>query len=60
MDEGTRARMFDLLFTTKANGTGLGMAIARSVLDRHGGRIAVDSTPGKGTVVQVTLPAGET
>ena len=48
--------MFDLFFTTKANGTGLGMAIARSVVDRHGGRLDVDSEPGRGTLVRVELP----
>jgi len=48
--------MFDLFFTTKANGTGLGMAIARSVVDRHGGRLAVDSEPGRGTRIRIELP----
>ncbi|TMA39594.1 MAG: response regulator [Deltaproteobacteria bacterium] len=56
MDAETRARMFDLFFTTKANGTGLGMAIARSVVDRHGGRLAVDSEPGRGTRIRIELP----
>ena len=56
IDAETRSRMFDLFFTTKANGTGLGMAIARSVVDRHGGRLEVDSEPGRGTRVRVELP----
>jgi signal transduction histidine kinase len=56
MDEETRARMFDLFFSTKANGTGLGMAIVRSVIDRHGGRLEVDTAPGAGTRMRVTLP----
>ena len=37
MSEETLARVFDLFFTTKPEGTGLGMALARSVIDRHGG-----------------------
>jgi signal transduction histidine kinase len=57
MDEEARARLFELFFTTKPNGTGLGMAITRSVVDRHGGQLDVDSEPGRGTRIRVTLPA---
>lgn len=56
MSEETLSRMFDLFFTTKVQGTGLGMAIARSVIDRHGGELAIASTPGQGTRVTVRLP----
>jgi signal transduction histidine kinase len=56
MTEETVSRMFDLFFTTKPEGTGLGMAIARSVIDLHGGELSVVSTPGKGTRVVVRLP----
>ena len=52
----TRLRIFDLFFTTKPNGTGLGMAIAQSVVDLHGGNIQVESAPGRGTSVRVYLP----
>jgi signal transduction histidine kinase len=41
----------------KVNGTGLGMAIARSVVEAHGGRIRLRSTPGEGTTVEITIPA---
>jgi two-component system sensor histidine kinase AtoS len=57
MDEETLARMFDLFFTTKPNGTGLGMAIAKSVVELHRGRLEVESAPGRGTRVRVELPA---
>ncbi|HYR95324.1 MAG TPA: ATP-binding protein [Candidatus Binatus sp.] len=57
MDEETRTRMFELFFTTKPNGTGLGMAITRSVVDLHGGRLEVESAPGRGTRVRIELPA---
>jgi len=56
MDEETRAHVFELFFTTKPSGTGLGMSIVRSVVDRHGGQVEVDSSPGRGTRVSVILP----
>ncbi len=56
MSQETQSRIFDLFFTTKPNGTGLGMGIARSVVDQHGGRMTIDSTPGRGTRVSVHLP----
>jgi signal transduction histidine kinase/DNA-binding response OmpR family regulator len=56
MTEETLSRMFDLFFTTKPQGTGLGMALARSVVDLHGGDLAIHSTVGKGTRVAIRLP----
>jgi signal transduction histidine kinase len=51
-------RIFDPFFTTKpiGTGTGLGLAISRSIVDDHGGHIAVETTPGRGTAFTVTLP----
>jgi len=51
------ARIFDPYFTTKQRGSGLGLATAYSIIKNHGGVVAVDSALGRGTVVQVTLPA---
>src|SRR6266540_3874941 len=56
MSEETRARMFDLFFTTKETGTGLGMPIARSVVEQHGGRLEVRSQVGRGTQIRALLP----
>lgn len=56
MSDETLSRIFDLFFTTKSEGTGLGMAIARSVIDLHGGELTIQSTPGSGTHVRVRLP----
>jgi signal transduction histidine kinase len=56
MSDETLSRMFDLFFTTKPQGTGLGMALARSVVDLHAGELAITSTVGKGTRVTVRLP----
>ena len=41
----------------KSHGTGLGMAIAKSIVEAHGGRISVASVPGNGTTVDIRLPA---
>jgi signal transduction histidine kinase len=49
-------KLFQPLFTTKARGIGLGLAIAQKLVEANGGRIGVESTPGKGTTFVVTLP----
>ena len=56
MSDETLSRIFDLFFTTKPQGTGLGMALARSVIDLHGGELTVHSALGKGTKVTIRLP----
>jgi signal transduction histidine kinase len=56
MTEETLARAFDLFFTTKPDGTGLGMSIARSVVNLHAGELTVSSRVGEGTRVQARLP----
>jgi two-component system, NtrC family, sensor histidine kinase HydH len=47
---------FRPFFTTKPNGVGLGMSLAKRILNRHGGTIALESAKGRGTKVIVTLP----
>jgi signal transduction histidine kinase/DNA-binding response OmpR family regulator len=49
-------RLFEPFYTTKPNGTGLGMAISYGIIERHGGTIDVSSEPGQGTTFVVTLP----
>jgi signal transduction histidine kinase len=51
-----RARVFEPLFSTRAEGTGLGLPIARRIAVAHGGEIRVESAPGSGTTVEVRLP----
>lgn len=51
-----RRRIFDPFFTTKTKGTGLGMAIAKRLVEAHGGRIAVGVGSGSGAEILITLP----
>ena len=62
MDEQTLARVFEAFFTTKAvgRGTGLGLSLCYSIMQKNGGSISIDSTPGKGTCAQVFFPTTET
>lgn len=57
MDEHTVNNMFTPFFTTKEDGTGLGMFISKRIIDNHGGSIEIRSKPGEGTTVTVLLPA---
>ncbi|HEU4402308.1 MAG TPA: ATP-binding protein [Candidatus Polarisedimenticolia bacterium] len=58
MPEEVRRRVFEPFFSHgKPNGTGLGMAIVRKIIEEHGGTIRVDSSPGLGTTVLLDLPA---
>ena len=49
-------QVFDPFVTTKRGGTGLGLAIAHAIVDAHGGRIVIASSPDRGTRVSVRLP----
>lgn len=54
--EDVRPRIFDAFFSTKKNGTGLGLATCRRIVEEHGGRIHVATEPGKGTAFSIELP----
>jgi signal transduction histidine kinase len=46
------------LNTTKAKGTGLGLALVGRIVEAHRGRLAIKSAPGRGTTITVRLPIG--
>ncbi|HEX9850604.1 sensor histidine kinase [Candidatus Deferrimicrobium sp.] len=58
IEEKDRARIFDPFFSTKKKGTGLGLSVVNGIVTRHGGKVEIDSTPGKGTDFRVILPVG--
>jgi two-component system, sporulation sensor kinase E len=49
-------QIFDFYYSTKSNGTGLGLSVAQQIVEEHGGRIEVESKVGKGSVFSVFLP----
>jgi signal transduction histidine kinase len=51
-------KIFEPLFTTKARGIGLGLAVSRSLAEANGGQLTVASTLGKGATFSLALPAG--
>ena len=50
-------QIFNAFFTTKDNGTGMGLPISRSIIESHGGRLWATVVPGSGATFQFTLPA---
>lgn len=57
MDERTQAKMFDVFFTTKDGGTGLGLATVQRIVMAHDGRIECESAVNRGTRFRIRLPA---
>jgi signal transduction histidine kinase len=51
-----RQRIFEPFFSTKAQGTGLGLAVSQQILQAHGGSLTCHSSPGDGTTFVVRLP----
>jgi signal transduction histidine kinase len=58
---GNLPKLWEPFFTTKpeGKGTGLGLAICRRTVEEHRGSISIDSAPGRGTTVRITLPTTE-
>jgi len=56
MTAETREQAFTPFFTTRAEGTGLGLPLVRRIVEQHGGSIEISSAPGEGTTVTLTFP----
>ncbi len=56
IEPGDLAKIFDPFFSTKAQGTGLGLALVQQIVVDHGGTIEVDTAPGAGTTFTLTFP----
>jgi signal transduction histidine kinase len=56
MDAATQAQLFSPFFTTKPDGTGLGLISCKRIVESYGGSIGVDSTPGVGTCFELLIP----
>jgi PAS domain S-box-containing protein len=57
MPPDVKAKVFEPFFTTRSRGTGLGLPIAKRVVEAHGGRIGIETPDGGGTIVSMSLPA---
>lgn len=55
MDEQVRQNIFVPFFTTKQNGTGIGLSLVRQIMRSHHGSVGVQSAPGEGTAVRLSF-----
>jgi two-component system cell cycle sensor histidine kinase/response regulator CckA len=55
--ESVRDRIFELCFTTKPRGSGLGLSTVKSIMEQHAGSVSIESLVGRGSIVSLMLPA---
>ena len=53
---GDLEKIFDLYYTTKEHGTGIGLSMVYRIIQMHDGEVEVQSTPGRGTTFRILLP----
>jgi signal transduction histidine kinase len=56
MTQEERSKMFDLFYSTRKGGTGLGLPVVRRIAEAHHGDLTVDSRLGEGTLIRLALP----
>ena len=59
MDDRTMSKMFQVFFSTKPGGSGLGLPTVRKIVEAHEGTITCESEPGRGTRLTISLPPAE-
>jgi signal transduction histidine kinase len=59
IDPENLERVFEAFYTTKSNGVGMGLAICRSIIEAHGGRLWADANQPRGAVFRFTLPIAQ-
>ena len=57
LEWGRGPRVFEMFFSTKPGGTGIGLALCQRIIEEHRGTIALDSAPEHGTTMTITLPS---
>jgi signal transduction histidine kinase len=59
MDEKTLSRIFEVFWSTKTSGSGLGLPTVKRIVEAHGGQLLVDSAPSRGTRFTISLPPAD-
>ena len=54
--EGDPEEIFNPFFTTKTKGTGLGLAVSRNIIEKHGGKMNAENIPDGGATIKFTIP----